>query len=295
MSDLDPQILSLLQQLIDRQAMMEHRIALLLDHAQQVPRFFSPGDAKHLLDLESLLAPATPLGATFVRVGGDNDGGYVMVDRGLNDTSVYNFGIGAEVTWDQAMADRGNTIYQFDHTIEEPPPVVGKTVFQRLGLGAITADGFVSLGDALRRNGDQDRDDLVLNIDIEGGEWDILPTFDEKDMTPFSQIVIELHNLLAWVHDIDFRDRVMCSLDVLNQTHQIVHVHANNYGGRGVAGSVMSYDVLEATLLRRADWKFVAHRDTLPLALDRPNAPHRDEFSLGNWGRGELLGASHGT
>ena len=295
MSELNPQILSLLQQLIDRQAVLEQRVAYLLDHAQQVPKFFSPCDANCLLELESLLAPATPLDASFVRVGGENDGGYVMVDSGLANTSVYNFGIGAEVTWDQAMTDRGNTIYQFDHSIVEPPPVNGKTVFQRLGLGAESGGSFVSISDALRANGDYDRRDLVLNIDIEGAEWDILPTLSEDDLSPFSQIVIEFHNLLAWVNDPNFRTRVLSSLVTLYQTHQIVHVHANNYGGRGIAGNVMAYDVLEATLLRRTDWTFAAHHDALPHELDRPNSPYRDEFVLGNWGQRELSEVSRGA
>jgi len=230
-----------------------------------------------------MLKPAFPVGARFVRNGGENDGGYVMVNHGLNDTSVYNFGIGQEVTWDQAMANRGNTIYQFDHTIEQPPLVVGTTVFRRAGLGSTTTEMFVSLWDALTANGDQDRNDLILNIDIEGGEWDILPALLVRDLAPFSQIVIELHDLLRFVTLSDFQAKVVASLSSLFRTHQIVHLHANNWGARGIAGNVMGYDVLELTLLRKSDWMFETYRRTLPLDLDRPNAPFREEFALGDW------------
>lgn len=177
---------ALLVNIVNRQEVLERNVAALFDHAQQIPRFFSPVHAERLLKLQAMLKPALPVGATFIRVGGENDGGYVMVNHGLDDTTVYNFGIGQEVTWDQAMASRGNKIYQFDHTIDQPPPIVGATVFQRIGLASATTEMFVSLWDALTANGDQDRNDLVLNIDIEGGEWDILPVLLVRDLAPFS-------------------------------------------------------------------------------------------------------------
>jgi hypothetical protein len=283
MDEVNSQLQAILSQIIERQGLVEHKVAMLLDHAQQMPRFFSPTHATLLLDLQARLKPATAVGAKRVRVGGDNDGGYVMVDHGLDDTTVYNFGIGQEVTWDQAMASRGNTIYQFDHTIDQPPPVNGTTVFKRVGLGATTNDTFVSLYDALTANQDQDRSDLLLNIDIEGGEWDILPTLTVRDLSPFSQIVIELHDLLRFITASEFRAKVVASLDSLYRTHQVVHVHANNWASRAIAGSVIGYDVLEVTLLRKSDWTFEEYQDTLPLALDRPNAPFREEYALGDW------------
>jgi hypothetical protein len=110
MDELKSPIQSLLVNLVNRQEALERNVAVLIDHVQQIPRFFSPVHADQLLKLQVMLKPAFPVGARFVRIGGENDGGYVMVNHGLNDTSVYNFGIGQEVTWDQTMANRGNTI-----------------------------------------------------------------------------------------------------------------------------------------------------------------------------------------
>jgi len=281
----DTQILSLLRQVVETQAHMQSQIYGLYDRLQQLPVVFSPSEAHYLIDLQRRLRSRVPVDARFARVGGDNDGGYVMVDNRLDQVAVYNFGIGQEVTWDQAMADRQNIVFQFDHTIDAPPPTRGATLFTRKGLGATSDESFVSLHDALVVNGDQDRDDLVLNIDIEGGEWDILPTLDPRVLGCFSQIVIELHDLLHYVTDPVFRSWVQVSLDRLCADHTIVHVHANNNGARGVAGNVMGYDVLELTLVRSKDWTFVDETITYPRAFDKPNSPHRHEYPLGDWNR----------
>lgn len=280
------QIQAFLQELLSRQIETSNRVNYLLDRVAQFPAFYPPGDARYMLDLQSMLCPMDPVDGLFVRIGGANDGGYVMVDRGLDNTSVYNFGIGNEVTWDQAMAERGNTVYQFDHTIDVPPPVVGSTAFTRKGLGAYSDDSFVSLSDALSANGDNDRSDLVLNIDIEGGEWDILPNLSPHELTPFTQIVMELHGLLNAIVDSKFRTRVYESLRVLYATHQLVHVHANNWGAHAMANGVFGYDVLEVTLVRKTDWEFIECDERFPRDQDRPNCPHRPELRLGDWAHG---------
>jgi hypothetical protein len=277
------QIHAILQYLFDRQIETIDKVEILKHRAAQIPLFYPPDDARYMLELQAILHPMTPVGGRFDRVGGANDGGYVMVDYGLDNTSVYNFGIGNEVTWDQAMAERGNTIYQFDHTIDAPPPVVGVTAFTRKGLGVYSDDRFVSLGDAIYANGDNERTDLVLNIDIEGGEWDILPSLSPHELSPFTQIAMELHGLLNAIVDSTFRARVRDSFDVLFATHQLVHVHANNWGAYAMANGVLAYDVLEVTLVRKSDWEFVECDERFPRDLDRPNCPYRPELRLGDW------------
>ncbi|WP_298212665.1 hypothetical protein [Ferrimicrobium sp.] len=281
---MDNQVAAVLNHLLERQTALEQHLAYLSLLAQQSPQYFPPSDKSTLAELQELLTPLTPHGARFTRIGGENDGGYVMVDQGLSDTSVYNFGIGQEVTWDQAMASMGNRIYQYDHTIEAPPSVEGDTVFYALGLGSKTDETMISLPDALATHHDQARDDLILNIDIEGGEWDILPLLTTRDLAPFSQIVMELHHLLRIVEDHAFQRQVYHSLEVLIDTHQVVHVHANNYGTRGLADGVMGYDVLEVTLVRKADWEFTDCQYVFPRTLDRPNNPFGAEYRLGDWG-----------
>jgi hypothetical protein len=72
-----------------------------------------------------------------VRVGCDRDGGYVMLDDFRNVNSCYSVGIGPEVSWDLDMARRGLPVFQYDHTVKEPPVKHDKLIFTPLGLGTV--------------------------------------------------------------------------------------------------------------------------------------------------------------
>ena len=73
------------------------------------------------------------------RVGGPNDGGYVM----LNDLDrigvCYSLGIGFEVSWDLEMAEWGALVYQYDNTVDGPPSPI--PIFAISGLGLRMTNG----------------------------------------------------------------------------------------------------------------------------------------------------------
>jgi hypothetical protein len=207
-----------------------------------------------------------------------------MVDQGLENVAVYNFGVGSEVSWDQDMANRLCVVYQYDHTIVEPPKVHGAVKYYKLGLAPKTEGEFTSLADAVKFTANNHQADMILNIDIEGAEWDVLPALGDDDLAPFSQIVIELHDLLKFVTDDGFRHTVNDAIARLTADHTIVHVHANNYGQRGIAGQVMGFDVLELTLVRSGEWQFSPFRSSFPSEFDAPNNPDKPEYPLGQFG-----------
>jgi hypothetical protein len=87
--------------------------------------------------LLSLLMPMAAKGVGKVRVGCDGDGGYVMLDDFRNINSCYSVGIGPEVSWDLDMARRGLRVFQYDHTVKEPPVKHDKFIFTPLGLSTV--------------------------------------------------------------------------------------------------------------------------------------------------------------
>jgi hypothetical protein len=69
----------------------------------------------------SLLKPMDVVSGEMIRVGSDFDGGYIMLNKHLDNALAYSLGIGDDVSWDLALARRGTKVFQFDHTIPHFP------------------------------------------------------------------------------------------------------------------------------------------------------------------------------
>jgi hypothetical protein len=233
----------------------------------------------------SLLRPQDVVGGRMVRKGREFDGGYVMLDHGLKNATVYSFGINDDVSWDLDMVALGCDVYQYDHTIDALPAEHPRMHWHKIGLcGRPTADPALrTIVQLIDHNRHKDRRDIILKMDVEGAEWAMLETVPEATLAQFSQIVMEMH----WLHYIDetyhFRRFVEC-LSKINRTCQSVHVHANNCGQVIFAGGVFLPDTLEVTYVRRSDHTFAPCNKLFPTELDRPCNHNATDFFLGALG-----------
>ena len=229
--------------------------------------------------LLSLIRPATPVGFSKVRIGNQHgDGGYVMVDDWRDVRGAISIGIGGDVSWDLAIAERGIDVYQYDHSVPSPPIRHPRFHFHSVGIGNPDSghSGFRSLEQIV---GDiPPGGDLILKMDVEGAEWATLSSARSQVLERFSQIVIEVHAPLAGTAG----DRMLNlqMLGKLRSTHQVVHVHANNYAAVDSFDGIRVPNVLEISYLRRTRTSFRTSRERLPSADDAPNDPLRPEIEM---------------
>jgi hypothetical protein len=241
---------------------------------------------EYALKVYNALTPMDVVNGKMIRKGGDRDGGYVMLDAFGNIRVAYSFGIGSDVSWDLDVAACDLQIYQYDYTIPVLPTSHPNFHFYQKGVaGAASADGrFSTLHGLLKENNHLGRHDLVLKMDVEGAEWDVLTALKAGELEHFSQIVIELHHLVN--ADIEGHPkRVIESLETINETHQVVHLHANNWACTGLIGGVFLPDSLEVTYVRRSDHQFEECNKSFPTDLDRPCSPNLPDIFLGKLGR----------
>jgi hypothetical protein len=229
-----------------------------------------------------LLSPDDPVGAELVRLGGAHDGGYVLVESLLRGGIAYSFGVGDDVSWDLAMADRGYQVYLYDNTIDALPVAHPGFHFSKIGLCAAGASAvdLRSLEELLAQNGHLGGRDMVLKIDIEGAEWTVLETLPRTVLQGFSQIVIEFHSLgvLNAMYD-----RIVAALRALREEFVPIHVHGNNACDITVVGGVPVPDILEVTFVRRGQIATKACTRTFPTALDQTNLPEPPDLYLGSF------------
>ena len=76
-------------------------------------------DINYYKKLKEVLKVKSLSGVELIRIGGSlADGHYIMANHFKKNQVAYSFGIDREISWDNAMADKGYQIYMYDNTIE---------------------------------------------------------------------------------------------------------------------------------------------------------------------------------
>jgi FkbM family methyltransferase len=241
------------------------------------------GDPVEIARLLGKLTPVSAIGVNKARYGGSNDGGYVMLDDLADIDVCYSLGIGGDVSWDGVMASRGIDIFQYDHTVDEPPENHPRFHFFKFRISANSrSDLSRSLSDLVTTNGHAAKNRMILKMDIEGDEWAVLAATDTATLSQFRQIVVELHGL-SYLGDREWRGAFEAAINRVTLTHVPIHIHGNNYSWFATVGGFPVPDVVEVTFARRDSYAFGENLTPFPTSLDRPCRPNRADLSLGRF------------
>ena len=229
----------------------------------------------------NMLRPQKLLGSAKTRVGKLCDGGYIMIDRFEDIEAAYSLGINDDVSWDFDMARRGIPCFQYDHTIEALPSTHPLFNWTKVGISDFERKpGFETISHLVDVNGHKDSRRLLLKCDIEGAEWGAFRQTPISVLAQFEQIVLELHDL-QFISDRSHSENARSTLSNLTANHNVVHVHANNYGFWTVCGGIPVPNTLELTLMRKDAGEFVVSDEIFPTALDMPCNTEYADFYLG--------------
>jgi Methyltransferase FkbM domain len=239
-----------------------------------------------------------------VRLGSKSDGGYVVTETAIRNTDLL-LGLGVEGNWsfEQEFHERsGCTVHCYDHTIGffhflkasarhlttalriPRTPDIHQIFFplkywrffsgdkkhfmEKVGNDPGSSSDFRKI---FSRVPDSSR--VFIKMDIEGGEYQVLSGL--SDYFPrVTGLVIEFHHLI-FLHD-----RMDEHIGDLNQSFDIVHIHANNCRGADERGLP---DVIEITFenrnLRNGDER-ESEREYPVEGLDYPNAIEFYDYKL---------------
>lgn len=230
----------------------------------------------------SLLHPYD-VGCGKARVGGRNDGGYVMAHGFQNCPVAYSIGVGPQVEWDLEMAGHGAIVHQYDHTVEGSPSSHPNFRFNKIGIGPdLTNEALITLEEMLKRNGDSERKGMILQLDVEGAEWEVLAAVESELLAAFDQINIEFHTM-SKLSDPTFRGRAEAIWAKLLRTHRPIHIHGNNGAGFHLVKGVPLPDVIEVSYCHRERFDFAPCTSVFPTDLDDPNGPDKPDYFLGTF------------
>ena len=213
-----------------------------------------------------------------IRVGGQGDGGYLLPDDLDGIDACFSPGVAATSTFELELARRGIKSFMADASVERPPVSNDMFDFEKKFLGSADADPFMTLGSWVSRKAPVGGD-LLLQIDIEGSEYDVFLSAERELLKRFRIIVVEFHKLDGLLHEVGYK-LIKLTFEKLLQDFAIVHVHPNN------ARSLVSYKsfqippLMEVTFHRRDRLRNIRPTETFPHRLDQKNVQNLADITL---------------
>jgi hypothetical protein len=215
-----------------------------------------------------------------IRCGVNSDGGYVFAELDGEYDLYISAGISNEESFSRDFINKYNmseyNSFGFDGTIDKYPYEYTKNIsFIKKNINSFNDKDNTDLSFLASKY-----TNIFLKMDIEGGEYPWLLTFDEELLHNFKQIVIEFHGITNDGWNTCYNDKVKC-LEKLAKTHYIVHAHGNNYGP--VLNKIP--DVIELTYVNKKYFESDSHpslnTSALPITgLDFPNNANSKDIDL---------------
>ncbi|MFN0125164.1 MAG: FkbM family methyltransferase [Verrucomicrobiales bacterium] len=225
------------------------------------------GDLRRLL---RSLRPRQP-SQDLIRLGPADDGGYLVPDDLAGIDACFSPGVSSVSGFEKDCADRGMPVFLADRSVEGPAESHPRFHFTKKFVGATTNEAFMTLDDWVNTSMPGSQSDLLLQMDIEGFEYEVILAASDALMRRFRIIVAEFHQIdQLWSRPI-FR-LAGRAIEKLLQTHACVHIHPNNCCGSLRQRGLDIPRVMEFTFVRHDRLaRDPGYRTVFPHPLDCDN------------------------
>jgi hypothetical protein len=227
-------------------------------------------------ELAPMIRKLRPLdcGIDLIRVGASADGGYLVPDDLKGIEYCFSPGVNTIAEFENQLADRGITSFLADYSVDAPPVEREQFVFDKKFLGASDRDEFFTLSTWKDKYLKGYKADLLLQMDIEGFEYEVILGAPDSLLNQFRIMIIEFHALDKLFDS--FTSKIFGScFEKLLQNFHVVHIHPNNCGEVVCSGEFQIPKTMEFTFLNKRRVHECSSRLTFPHPLDADNGRRR--------------------
>ena len=257
-------------------------------------------------ELEIIRPKSSPY--KLIQIGGNCDGGYLVPDNLEGIESCFSPGVNEIKFFEDELCNKfGIKCHMCDFSTDiskvKTPLIENLQTFEKKWLDPSSSRINISLEEWINKYSSNKEDDLILQMDIEGGEYENLLSTSDETMKRFRIIVIELHGLFKFRTPRLMQRYLGPTLHKLDVNHICIHAHPNNCCGEFIESNkgVNIPEVIELTFLRKDCFKGYK-KDELIL----PKSPHELDIKFNveenepiylnqNWFKGRLCKQSNTT
>ncbi len=211
-------------------------------------------------------------GYQLIRVGPASEGSYLLPDD--LDGLALNISPGVGETWQfekSLLKDFGIPSWMVDASVPKPPTLPNQMeFFDKFLVPHPTWDSGISISELIVKADEiyGSNSDLMLQMDIEGAEFECLLYVKRSDLLRFRIIAIEFHDMELWVQNSFFAKTLMPIFNKLLNDFDVVHSRANNHAHTFFYKGYFIPSALELTFHRKDRSKSYAGFRNLPSELD---------------------------
>lgn len=232
---------------------------------------------EQLIELVKTLLPKRQ-DLELVRIGSKYDGGYLIPDIIKDIDILFSPGVANNSDFELFFANRGVKCYLADASVLGPATRHPNFHFIKKYIGNSVDENFLTMSSWI----DSTNEDFqmgMLQMDIEGSEYENLLTLPEEIMRKFSVLIIEFHELYR-LNQKDFFTLFNSTIKRLQNDFEIVHLHPNNAGRGSRIFNRLIPNVLEISFLRKDLFIGDGCYIKLPNPLDQPNRPDLPDLQM---------------
>lgn len=229
--------------------------------------------ATHLREFFNMVRPVVT-NHPLIRLGCEGDGGYLVPDDLDGISACFSPGVSVLSDFELALARRGVPCFLTDHSVERAPSIHPLIHFEKKFLGLADDDIFSRIDTWMSRHAPTGSE-FLLQMDIEGAEYDVLFDMADSTLEKYRILVIEFHHLdrLITTEGFHLLNLIFKKID---RYFKVVHIHPNNCAPAYVYEGFEIPPVMEFTFLRRDRIRVHHTANKFPHELDHINI---DEIS----------------
>ena len=222
-----------------------------------------------------------------VRLGDMADGGYLVPSDWDGIKACFSPGVSLEASFELNLAKYGIKSYLADYSVDSSPIQNNLFDFEKKYLGAQNDDIYMTL-ESWVESKEPKGGDFILQMDIEGAEYEVIYQTPVDLLKKFRIIIIEFHSL-DMIFSNGGYELVSLTFKKILDHFEIVHIHPNNYWEPISNGRFDVPPVMEFTFLRKDRVNTRNPVNAFPHSLDVKNFPRKPDVALPKCWRNKQL------
>lgn len=188
-----------------------------------------------------------------IRIGGDNDGGYLVATDIDEYDMLISPGVGDAYDFDKYFINREIDSVLIDPGVNMPSMEHLVHIKKFLGTVCSESENTISLDHIIDQYG-KGKKKIILQIDIEGAEYAVISSTQDHILSKFGMIIIEFH----YLGGLCYRGMLPIIENAFNKllnNHFVAHIHVNNSCRVVPYKGLQIPDTMEFTFLNKKIYK----------------------------------------